>query len=115
MRTRTRQLLALLAEDKVDELLAILGSEPCSEPEIRGRLQVSHAFLAERLQLLQAFGAVGYELDPSSGRGRPPRRWHVETPRLLDAFATDAEAFAVALAGGDPPNGGSGFSGNRLA
>jgi predicted ArsR family transcriptional regulator len=101
MRARTRRLLALLAEDEVDALLAMIGERPRSEPELRKELSISHAFLSQRLELLHAFGVLSYSRDVPGGRGRPARRWMLESPGLLSGFESVAETFATELPHGD--------------
>ena len=96
MLTPTRQLVALLASDLTQELLAACRDGERSEAELRASTGTSHATLTARLQLMQALGLLECRRG-SAPRGRHPQVWAVTNDDVVRRFCAHADAFVLEL------------------
>lgn len=100
MHSRTRNLLALLADEDTDSILEQLRDGPLTEVELVGRLSTDKRSAGRRLKRLVELELVSAENSGATpGRSGPrPRRYRVSEPDEVFRFCDTADSFALGLA-----------------
>src|SRR5436190_17958158 len=97
MLLRTRQVLAVLADELNDHILEQCAQQPRSEPELVISAESTRNTVHTRLETLQAHGLLVGVLQRDGSRGRPVRRFMPLSAQDVDAFERAADAFVLAL------------------
>jgi predicted ArsR family transcriptional regulator len=97
MLPRTRQVLAVLADELNDHILEQCAQQPRSEPELVISADSTRNTVHTRLQTLQAHGLLVGDLQRDGSPGRAVRRFMPLSACDVDAFERAADAFVLAL------------------
>src|SRR4051794_25519027 len=94
MLTRTRQVLALIADELNSALLEACAGRTCTEADLRELTGASHTTLASRLHLLEARGLLR-RTEVRGPRGRPAAAWTALVAEELAQLAQVADQFVL--------------------
>lgn len=97
MNSKTRQVLALLADDLTDHILERCAQQPRSEAELVKSSSSGRRTVSDRALLLEAHGLLVRELRRDGAVGRPGKRWEPGAQREVAALERTADAFVLAL------------------
>jgi predicted ArsR family transcriptional regulator len=96
METRTRRLIALLADDLTAELIALLRDGQTPETNLRKNLSASRQSVSRRLEDLETWGIVVGRRHVTPGRGAPTTMWRLTGSRI-SAFEDSADRLTLEL------------------
>jgi predicted ArsR family transcriptional regulator len=97
LKSQTRQLVQLLAEDVTGRMITALRTGPQTAPQLEKLAGSSQKTVAGVLELLQAHGIVDWAPQESTAAGRPSRLWRLAADDELKNFEGACDDFKARL------------------
>jgi predicted ArsR family transcriptional regulator len=97
MKSPTRQLVSLLADDVTGRLIGALRERPGTAPQLERETGAAQKTIVQTLELLHAHGIVAWQQSNSGQRGRPSKIWALAADERLSAFERSCDEFKAHL------------------